>query len=447
MENDKLLDLVGIGFGPSNISVNICLREVLESTNEELKFAFFDKKPDFDWHSNLMIPGANLQVSFLKDLVTQRNPRSRYTFINFLFETNRLANFINFRRFEPFRIEFEEYLKWVVSQFKNDISFNTIITSIEPVMLETDCVEILKINSIDLVTQKKNTIYSKNILIATSGIPNLINSVDDDTRIIHSSRFLSKVEEFDEFLTKSKKIAVVGSGQSAIEMLIFLYERYPNLSIDCIFPEFAIKQSDSSLFVNEIFNTERVDEFYYGNEYVKEKLFVKDTNYNVVDEKEIVKLYEIVYLESFHEQKRLNFVNFSCVSKIKSNDDSVSLFIDNLKQENNYVSDVDFVFLGTGFKCNDFSFLDPIKHLIDYKDEEKKEFLVNRDYTVVTNEKLKAKLYVQGHSESQHGISNTLLSINSLRSQEITNTILKNKRANPISNVDFLNAIKLSQAE
>jgi L-ornithine N5-oxygenase len=61
---------------------------------------------------------SELQISFLKDLVTLRNPTSPYSFVNYLKAHGRLVDFINLGTFYPCRMEFNDYLRWVAGQFR-----------------------------------------------------------------------------------------------------------------------------------------------------------------------------------------------------------------------------------------------------------------------------------------------------------------------------------------
>ncbi len=72
-----------------------------------------DRNQTIEWQQGMLMPWATSQVSFLKDLVTQRDPRSRFSFLNHLFETGRLDEFVNMSTFTPYRVEFAEYLRWV----------------------------------------------------------------------------------------------------------------------------------------------------------------------------------------------------------------------------------------------------------------------------------------------------------------------------------------------
>ena len=60
----------------------------------------------------MLIEDATMQVSFLKDLVTMRNPTSAFSFVSYLHERGRLVDFINHKTLFPLRIEFHDYLEW-----------------------------------------------------------------------------------------------------------------------------------------------------------------------------------------------------------------------------------------------------------------------------------------------------------------------------------------------
>ena len=64
-----ILDIVGIGFGPSNIAIAIALRE----NATELAAVFLEQRPSFAWHETMLFETATMQVNFLKDLARFRN--------------------------------------------------------------------------------------------------------------------------------------------------------------------------------------------------------------------------------------------------------------------------------------------------------------------------------------------------------------------------------------
>jgi L-ornithine N5-oxygenase len=73
-------DLLGVGFGPSNLALPIALREQQARLGWPLHSLFIDPQADNRWHGNTLITQSELQISFLKDLVTLRNPTSPFDF-------------------------------------------------------------------------------------------------------------------------------------------------------------------------------------------------------------------------------------------------------------------------------------------------------------------------------------------------------------------------------
>ena len=67
----------------------------------------------------MLLPDTIMQISFLKDLATLRNPSSPFTFLSYLHEHNRLLSFINRGSTIPTRREFADYLRWAAEKVKS----------------------------------------------------------------------------------------------------------------------------------------------------------------------------------------------------------------------------------------------------------------------------------------------------------------------------------------
>ncbi|HEU5108903.1 MAG TPA: SidA/IucD/PvdA family monooxygenase, partial [Micromonosporaceae bacterium] len=64
-------DVVGVGFGPSNLALAIAIEEHNRARPDAgLTGLFLERQPRFGWHRGMLIDDATMQVSFLKDLVT-----------------------------------------------------------------------------------------------------------------------------------------------------------------------------------------------------------------------------------------------------------------------------------------------------------------------------------------------------------------------------------------
>ena len=78
---NREVELLAIGAGPSNLALAVAIEE-LGPAGLARNSLVFERNHDIEWQLGLLLPWAKIQVSFLKDLVTLRNPRSRFSFEN-----------------------------------------------------------------------------------------------------------------------------------------------------------------------------------------------------------------------------------------------------------------------------------------------------------------------------------------------------------------------------
>src|SRR5690242_7318823 len=130
-QRNDVYDLIGIGFGPSNLALAVRLAEGDRAA--ALRCAFIERQSEFGWHRGMLLDDSRMQISFLKDLVMLRDPKSRFTFVNYLFEHGRLQDFVNLKQSCPTRIEFQDYLRWAARAFDDQVHYGESVTAIEPV--------------------------------------------------------------------------------------------------------------------------------------------------------------------------------------------------------------------------------------------------------------------------------------------------------------------------
>lgn len=118
IDHSEPVDILGVGYGPSNLGLAIALQERNRAVPQQdrLTSVFVERQLEFRWHPGMLLPGATMQISFLKDLATQRNTRSEYTFLEYLAQRDRLTHFINLQTFFPSRLEFHDYLTWAAAK-------------------------------------------------------------------------------------------------------------------------------------------------------------------------------------------------------------------------------------------------------------------------------------------------------------------------------------------
>lgn len=418
----KEYDVLGIGFGPANLSVAITLDE--KSHTSPLNYGFLEQKPQFEWHGGMLLDGTRMQISCLKDLVTLRNPTSPYSFINYLHSKNRLNTFINIGSQNPSRIEFNDYLCWVAQQFEQAVTYGQKVINIEPIYHQNQ-VEKLKVISID--KQGETTTHlAKNLIIGIGGtakIPKLFQELDTK-QVIHSSKY--KTWRDRNSVASTAKIAVVGAGQSAAEIFVDLSNRHQDGEIHMINRNFALHPADDSPFVNEIFNPEFTNHIYaQSNKQRKETLsHFRGTNYSVVDTEELNTIYERLYLQQVTGQGKHQYLRCHHIQEVNIQNQQISIHLnDHINQQQTW-HHYDAVILATGY---DYDGPNRLLHQLTPLLAERP---IERNYRLPVKEHCKVNIFLQGCCESSHGISDTLLSILALRSQEIVEALLESN--NPI---------------
>jgi lysine/ornithine N-monooxygenase len=136
-ERGRIFDLICVGFGPASLAIAIALADMWSKSSKPLpKVHFIEKQSSFAWHSGMQTPAAKMQISFLKDLATPRDPTSPFTFLNYLHAKKRLSQFTNLGTFMPSRMEFEDYMQWCAEFFQGVTKYDAVVQAVEPDVLD-----------------------------------------------------------------------------------------------------------------------------------------------------------------------------------------------------------------------------------------------------------------------------------------------------------------------
>ncbi|MGQ4484937.1 lysine N(6)-hydroxylase/L-ornithine N(5)-oxygenase family protein [Streptomyces sp. SAS_281] len=415
-------DLIGIGFGPSNVAMAIAISEhnARSGTREAVTAQFFEQQPAFGWHRGMLIDDATMQVSFLKDLVTLRNPASEFSFLCYLKSKGRLIDFINHKNLFPLRVEFHDYFEWAASQVDDLVSYDHEVVGV------TQVVEDGVVEHLDVTVRSGEglTVHrARNLVIGTGLRPLMPEGVERGDRVWHNSELLSRVGELDG--TSPSRFVVVGAGQSAAENVAYLHRRFPGAEICAVFTRYGYSPADDSGFANKIFDPDAVDEFYEAPESVKRRLmdYHGNTNYSVVDIDLIDELYRQMYQEKVLGTERLRFLNVSRLTEAVETPDKVRATVKSLVTGEETVLDADVVVFATGY-----SPADPLGLLGEAAEyclrDEAGRVRVERDYRIATDAALNCGIYLQGGTEHTHGITSALLSNTAIRVGEILDSLL-----------------------
>ncbi len=419
-------DMIGIGFGPSNLGLSVALHEMAEGDGEGLNSLFLERKEKFIWHPEMLLDGARIQVSYHKDLVTLRNPRSKFTFINYLWEKGRLVDFLNLEDHSPSRAEFNDYYSWVAAQMDEMVEYGHEVQEIAPVFGKRKEVNFLRVTSRKKGSDEEKHFLTRNLVLETGATPSVPRGVDlkKSKRVIHTSNFLLDIEDRFPDRAAPYRFVVVGAGQSGAEIFRYLFTEYPNANVTATFRRHAYKPADASQFVNEVYNPEMVDVFYGLDRDDRQKVIDAhyDTNYAVVDASLISDIYAHRYQRKVQGQNGIEVRPLMNLDLIVEDEDQVVAEFTDVRAQKTEKITADGIVLATGYtRPKKHPLLSQLEPFLQESDSG--SYAVDRDYRLRSNDAFLPDVFLQGFCEGTHGISDPVLSVLPNRTGEIANAI------------------------
>lgn len=422
---DDVLDVVGIGFGPSNLALAIALAESAPTGAERRRACFLEKQATFGWHRGMLIEDARMQVSFLKDLATQRNPVSRFGFLSYLHDRGRMTDFINCQNFFPTRLEFHDYLQWAADGVADQVQYGSEVTGIRPlggvweVAAHGPSGELRRL--------------ARTVVIGTGLVPHLPPGVVLDERIWHNRDLVHRVRGWSG--PEPGRVVVIGAGQSAAESVDHLHRSFPAAEVCSVLTRYGFSPADDSAFANRIFDPDAVDDFYDAPAETKDRLMAmhRNTNYSVVAPDLIQALYDRHYAERVAGRERLRFLKATTVTGVARVGDSARVDVWSALDDTTSTLTADLVVFATGYRSGDparFLTRDP-----GWRRDGRGRLALGRDYRILTDDPTLPPVFVQGATEHTHGIASSLLSNVAVRAGEIAAAIGRHARSGLVSPV------------
>ncbi len=422
MNNERVYDVVGVGFGPANLALAIAMEE----GTFDGKVRFFERKPEALWQDQMLLKGSDIQNNPARDLVTPRNPRSRYSFLNFLFENNRLYEHLNLSLDFPLRAEFAQYVRWVAGFFQHLVDYNSGVQSIHYLSSEMLFKIVLESGEVHL---------ARSIVVApgrTPRVPSVYRHLDRN-RTFHLTEYKRKIDALAA-AGSIKKIAVIGGSQSAIEIMLDLHARFPKLEIHNIQRGFGFRLKDESQFSGHVYFPSFVDYYYESDQAAKRRInrHLHYTNYSAADADVIKELYVTAYEDKISGIERVFFHGFSETEIAKDDVQGVQLRIKEINRNTrDVIKNLDAVILATGFcdlGSDDNSELCPaiLESLYPalLKNDES-VIVIDRDYSLAASQsESMGPIYLNGLCESSHGYGDAgSFSLLSIRSKTILDSL------------------------
>lgn len=341
----KCYDLVGIGFGPANIALAIALEEALETdpalTAVSARFVEADEDPV--WQGGMLLDGSNIQNNPIRDLVTLRNPRSRYSFINYLHKCGRLLEHLNLPGEFPLRKEYAQYIAWVRHHFDDLVDYGHRVVSIEVVEHEGA-------PAYQVLTERGLRLLGRTLVIGTGRAPHIPVPFDElrDDRVFHAGDYLYRLADR---ATEPGTVVVVGGSQSAVEITLDLTRRFPAARIHNYTRSFGLKLKDTSPFSEEAFFPSFTDYYFRASRVSKTNLdaYLRPTNYSSIDADVLHELYLQCYEQQLDGRQRVFVHTNRQVIDAAATPGSVCLTVAEVHTGEREELETDLVVLATGF--------------------------------------------------------------------------------------------------
>ncbi|MCD6251508.1 MAG: SidA/IucD/PvdA family monooxygenase [Psychrobacter sp.] len=443
-----MLDLLGIGLGPFNLS----LAALLDKTDVNAKF--FEQKAEFNWHKGMILPHTTLQVPFMADLVTLIDPTSPHSFLNYLHTQHRLLKFYFLEDFKIYRKEYNHYCQWVAGQLDSVVFDAQVIE----VAFSQNCDESSNAkehNGFVVTVQEQGeqkTYYAKNLVIGTGTQPTLPTALQKlanqaPERCMHTAHFTNN---FDLEAIKAKsskqndnksddrltKIVVLGSGQSSAEVYRELFEQQldsndePKFQLDWITRSSGFFPMEYSPLGLEHFSPAYTDYFYQLDGATKAKVAPKqDLLYKGMGFDTIRDIYHKLYERSIGNQAPYTTLLSNC-AVIEATlddtlfDDTVKLTFEQCEQQQIFTADYDCLIAGTGYRHALPTCLNPLLPSIDY--DEFGQPKIDRHYALMyqNRDNNSGKVFVQNQEIHTHGVGTPDLGLGAYRAGQIINQLI-----------------------
>lgn len=428
MSSDRVHDLVVAGFGPAGISLAVAAvdhDEAQPTGLPALDAVFLERAADSAWQPNLMLPGTDIQHHFLRDFATPRDPRSRFTFPNYLVSTGRFYPFTLLGGYAS-RREWSAYVEWAAREIGRPVEYHREVIEVLPVPEPDGRVRSVEVVSVDPRDDSHHRHRARNVAISTGHQPHVpeVFRPSLGERVFHAQELLPRLALLPD---GPLRIAVIGAGQSAGEILLHLAAAHPDNQLHALTRNAGFRMYELGHFSNEVYFPEETDYFYDLDGSQRERVFAgaKATNYAAVDPDVSTALYQSVYDDRLTGRKRWHIHRRTEVTDVAVRHGSdgttsgVSLRLTEVNTGAVETIDVDAVVLSTGFTEPRIpSALRPIQEYL--LTDGAGDPVVTRSHRVETRDGFEAGVYLNGITEWRHGISSaTSFSVMALKADTI----------------------------
>ena len=393
---------VGIGVGPANLSLASLMHGHSDITN-----LFLDKKEAFGWHDGQQIPGATIQVSMLKDLVSLSEPTNGFSFLAYLCELGRIYHFLNAQFESVPREEFRNYMEWACRKNEN-IVFGHEVLSVDYAGTFT-------------ITTPSVTVTADNVAVGVGVQPAVPPAASPHLgdRQFHVSEFLGKATGLGGL-----RVGVVGGGQSGAEAFLDLISRPgPDLPRRVIWisrrPNYL--PIDDSPFTNDYYTPSYSDYFASLDALTRRELNSRHIlTSDGISEATLRMIYQRIYTRRFidgYADLVALYPNRTVTEVTDAPARAWNLTLAHNEHDDCHENvELDVVVWATGYRPSPLTFLAPIESRLERDGD---EYKIDDNFAAVWDGPAENNIFLQNAARGQRGLADPNLSLNPWRSQRI----------------------------
>jgi lysine N6-hydroxylase len=365
----------------------------------------------------MMLPGAEMQTSILKDLVTATNPTSPWSFLSYLVEHKRFYQFLNAEYEAVPRKEFADYLAWVARG----------LTSLR---FGASMREVHANDGFFSIATDDGPISARNLSVGVGKIaarPSWAEQLPK-SMTFHSSEAAIRLGD-----VKAPRVAVIGGGQSGAEIVDALLDLNAVSSVHWISRRPNFEPLDATPFTNELFTPGYMERF-HG---LPEELRLTHTRRQVlasdgVSASTLKKLYRRLYerkLEAANGSDHgISLRPFRDVISAEQDGPEIALTMRNGFDNSIETLAVDMVVLATGYRFVLPEFLHSLENRIELNSIG--EPVLESDFSLAWDGPGENRIFVLNAGRHSHGIAEPQLSLAAWRSAVIANALLGREHFN-----------------
>ena len=406
----EVLDLAGVGVGPFNLSLAALLAP--HAAAASFKHRFYERRPNFDWQSGMMLRNTRMQTSFLKDLVTPVDPTNRCSFLAYLVEKGRFYRFLNADFSRAMRVEFADYMRWASEQLPS-LEFGAPVREVA-----------FEDGAFMLRFDRKNPVRARNLVVGTGGRPNVPAWAERHMGGVcfHSGGYMR-----NDMSMCGQRVLVVGGGQSGAEVFLDVCSgaRGDPSSVTWVSRRPNLDPLDETTFANEYFTPQYVNAF-HGLPQARRAALVESQKLagDGASPHSLHEISQFLYEQDFLRGERLNYRirTYRDVRAMSREHGAFRVEMYNAFDQQHETAVADVVILATGYRT---ALPDCMGALGEQLERDRDGYLtLSTDYRARWSGGEQHRIYVQNGGRYSHGIADPQLSLAAYRSAVIVNSVL-----------------------